>query len=332
MKINTITTQRDSIALQTPFVTALRSVEAVEFVRVCITMDNNEIRFGEAPATKAVTGEDLDSIERNIQEIMAKLLGKTPKEALEIIHKESMGSSAKAALDMALFDLPPITDTNPIKCDITISLNESSKMLQDAKEACNSGIQQLKIKLGADISHAIEVTHLVAKHLPDAELLIDANQAWDLQKTLHYIEAVKSYTAVKLIEQPVEADDLESLKTITATSPIPILADESAFNLAEVHNIVENDIADMINIKLMKCGGVSEAVKILEYAKERGVQCMLGSMLEGPISINAALDLAFLYRDVIKYVDLDSPLLYKETNHPLLRYRFTPPFVRLFSQ
>ena len=67
----------------------------------------------------------------------------------------------------------------------------------------------------------------------------------------------------------------------------------------------------------MKCGGVSKAVEILEYARENSVICMLGSMLEGPYSINAALYLAFNYRDVIKYVDLDSPLLYKNSSDEL---------------
>lgn len=62
----------------------------------------------------------------------------------------------------------------------------------------------------------------------------------------------------------------------------------------------------------MKCGGVTKAIEILEYARKNKITCMLGSMLEGPVSINAALYLAFAYQDVIKYVDLDSPLLYKE--------------------
>ncbi len=73
----------------------------------------------------------------------------------------------------------------------------------------------------------------------------------------------------------------------------------------------------MINIKLMKCGGITKAKEILEYAKEKNIKCMLGSMLEGPISINSALHLAFEYNDVIKYIDLDSPLLYKEKSNEL---------------
>lgn len=328
--IVSLTLHRESIPLKNPFTTALRSVDAVEFIRVCIVLEGDAKLYGEAPATKAVTGEDLDSIEHNIQEIVPKILGKTPKEALNIIHDAPIGNSAKASIDMALFELSPVTDTQPIKCDITISLQESTKMLESAKRAWANGVQQLKVKFGEDIQHAIDTTHLLLQHLPDAELLVDANQAWNLQTTLAYINELKRYPNVKLIEQPVKADELEVLKTITTNSSIPILADESAFTLQEVQTIVENNIADMINIKLMKCGGVSEAVKILEYVRKQGVQCMLGSMLEGPISINAALDLAFLYRDVIKYVDLDSPLLYKEANHPLLRYRFEGSTV--FSQ
>ncbi|QOP42887.1 hypothetical protein FJR45_02535 [Sulfurimonas sediminis] len=68
----------------------------------------------------------------------------------------------------------------------------------------------------------------------------------------------------------------------------------------------------MINVKLMKCGGVSRAQAIFEYARANNIECMLGSMLEGPVSIHAALCLAFAYRDVVKYIDLDSPLLYKK--------------------
>ena len=104
---------------------------------------------------------------------------------------------------------------------------------------------------------------------------------------------------------------MEELKTITNATSIPILADESAFNFEDVKKVVESKSADMINIKLMKCGGLTNAVKILEYARENNIICMLGSMLEGPVSINAALHLAMAYSDVIKYIDLDSPLLYK---------------------
>ncbi|QOP45085.1 dipeptide epimerase [Sulfurimonas paralvinellae] len=323
MKIEEISLTQEKIPLKTPFITALREVKDVEFIRVKILCDNGAFAYGEAPATKAVTGETLESIKQNITQLQNLLIGHTPQEALSILHASGIGSSAKAALDMALLFLTAkmnnqnldtyfgISDLGAIKTDITISLNAEQKMLLDAKKALREGKDILKVKLGSDIMHAVEVTKMLSRELPHAKLLIDANQAWSLKDSLYYLREVKQYT-LELIEQPVVADDLEALKKITHASSVPILADEAVFTLDDVKRVVEDDYADMINIKLMKCGGVTKAIEILEYARDKNVVCMLGSMLEGPYSINAALYLAFAYRDVIRYVDLDSPLLYKE--------------------
>jgi len=261
-------------------------VRDVEFIRVKISCEDGGFAYGEAPATKAVTGETLQSIEEDIVSVEKLLTGK----------------ETRAALDMALFFLLAkqqskplqeffaIKDIRAIKTDITISLGSSEVMLADAQRALREKQNILKVKLGSDIAHAIEITQLLSRELPHARLLIDANQAWNLQESLHYLRETQA-CELELIEQPVVAVDLESLKK---------------------KYVVQNDCADMINIKLMKCGGISKAIEILEYVRKEGVKCMLGSMLEGPYSINAALYLAFAYRDVVKYVDLDSPLLYKE--------------------
>jgi len=323
MKIESIQTQVKHIALKTPFITALRRVEAIEFVRVCVVCDNGVSASGEAPSTMAITGENIEIILDSISKIKDNIYGLNIEDALRLLHNSKIGSSAKAALDMALVSLRAkeqnktlleyfnIKDITPIKTDITISLNQEEIMLEDAQRAFKSGMDILKIKLGPDISHAINVTQRVSINLPNVKLLIDANQAWSRDATLHYINAIKDLR-VELIEQPVVANDLEGLKLITNATKTSILADEASFTLEDVVRVVESNSADMINIKLMKCGGVSKAVEILEYAREKEVKCMLGSMLEGPYSINAALYLAFAYRDVIEYVDLDSPLLYKE--------------------
>jgi L-alanine-DL-glutamate epimerase-like enolase superfamily enzyme len=209
-----------------------------------------------------------------------------------------------------------IEDFTPIKTDITISLNEADVMLRDARLAVGASMDILKVKLGRDIDASIEVSKLLCKELRGATLLIDANQAWSKEQTLYYLKSI-TQERIALIEQPVVAEDLEALRAITNATQIPILADEAAFTLEEVKRIVETKSADMINIKLMKCGGVTKAKEILEYAREQGVKCMLGSMLEGPHSINAALYLAFAYRDIIAYVDLDSPLLYAKESEEL---------------
>jgi L-alanine-DL-glutamate epimerase-like enolase superfamily enzyme len=281
------------------------------------------VGIGEAPATFAITQEDIPIILSSIEKIKESLLGLEITEALRVLHETNIGSSAKAALDIAcvtllakqkkqsLLEYFAIKDLRPIQTDITISLNDKETMLSDAKKALSESMNILKIKLAKDINHAIDVTQALAKEFPKAQLLIDANQAWTKEESLTYIKAVE-HLSIELIEQPVIASDLEGLKAITNSTKIPILADEACFTLEDVKKIVESQSADMINIKLMKCGGVSKAIEILNYAREKDVKCMLGSMLEGPYSINSALYLAFAYRDVIKYIDLDSPLLYKE--------------------
>ena len=332
MKIKSIRTQLKMIPLKTPFITALRRVENVEFVRVLVTCENADVGIGEAPATKAVTGEDLDDILRSIEFIQESLLYTSPLKALDILHASSIGSSAKAALDIALvsllaqekkqalFEYFGADKKSDLQTDITVSLKNHSLMLKDSISLYNEGMDILKVKLGSDIVHAIQVTQEIAKELPDAKLIIDANQAWSVKDSLKFIQAMQD-VKIELIEQPVEAKDMEGLKAITQISHIPILADEAVFTLEDAKKVIETKSADMINIKLMKCGGLSKAVEILEYAKKMKVKCMLGSMLEGPYSINAALHLAMAYTDVIAYIDLDSPLLYKEASQEL-EFRF----------
>jgi len=318
-KILKISTQVKHIPLKTPFITALRRVENIEFIRLHVECSDGSVGIGEAPATFAITGEDIETILESITSIKESLYGLDIQRAIEILHKTAIGSSAKAALDMAFVSLLgffKVENSLPIQTDITISLNPKEKMIQDARVAFENAMSILKVKLGEDIEHAIEVTQALSKSLPQAKLLIDANQAWSLKQSLKYLNAIKGLD-IELIEQPVKAADLASLKIITEATPISILADEATFTLSDVKEVVESRSADMINIKLMKCGGVTKAVEILEYARANSVTCMLGSMLEGPYSINAALYLAFNYRDVIKYVDLDSPLLYKEPSNEL---------------
>ncbi len=317
-KIYSIDLSIEKLELKTPFKTALRQTDVVEFVRVSI---NGGEAFGEAPATKAITGEDLRSIKRDIDSIKEHFIGKSAKMALSELKLFKIGSSAKAALDIAFTYLDAkkytlknyfnISDESAINTDITISLNDTKKMLEDSIKAYNDGCEILKVKVGSDIKSSIEIIKKIAQNLPKAKILVDANQAWSVEDSISFIDGI-SGTAIELIEQPVVASNIDGLKKITSYSNIKVVADEAVFNLDDVKKVMQSGSANIINIKLMKCGGVSSAIEILEYAKKHNFKCMLGSMLEGPYSINIALYLAFAYRDVIAYVDLDSPLLYKQ--------------------
>ena len=324
MKIKSIECEIKLIPLKTPFITALRRVENVEFVRVRMECENGLVGIGEAPATKAITNEDIYDIMSSVWKVEDSLIAQNLEESLSILHSNcEIGSSAKASLDMAIVSLLAQQKNQKLyeyfgakkpvklKTDITISYKKVHEMVEDSRVAISNGMDILKVKLADDIKHAIDATRSIATIFPDAKLIIDANQAWSVEDSFKYIDSVADIK-VELIEQPVIAKDIAGLKTITEKSHIPILADETVFTLEDAKKVIESKSADMINIKLMKCGGLTKAVEILEYAKEQGVKCMLGSMLEGPYSIDAALHLAMAYTDVIKYIDLDSPLLYKE--------------------
>ncbi len=325
MKITHAAVTRERIALRHPFVTALRRTEAVEYVRLLLRTETGLEAAGSAPATQAVTGETLDSIEQRLRNTILPAIMNRPLDLdalLNNVRNCCRGSgSAKAAADTALHFLAAAEKGIPLfrmlgadrpaslQTAVTVSLDTPESMRDKAAEAWHSGMHILKIKVGGNDGYDVQRIRAVAAAVPDASLLVDANQAWDAAATMIFIEAVSDLD-IALIEQPVAADDLEALAKITAYSPFPILADEAVFTAEDAQNVLEMRAADLINIKLMKCGGIAEAQKIVTLCRRYDTRCMLGSMLEGPESITAALHLAAAYPDIFEWIDLDSPLLY----------------------
>lgn len=267
--------------------------------------------MGETTPTKAITNEDKNSIYKDIDFLMKKIIRyKTLSKQLDVLHKSlKNSSSAKSAIDMALMQIQ--CKDIKIKTAITVSLNEPKLMLEDACEYYSKSYDILKIKVGKDDKKDFERISHIAKALPKATILVDANQAWNKQSALEIIENL-DFKNIKLIEQPVKKDKYKDLVYISKKSHIPILADESAFNLDEVKALVNDNPNILINIKLMKCGGVSKAIEILDYCRSKNIKCMFGSMVEGEVSIVEAMKLCSIYKDVVEYIDLDSPLLYSK--------------------
>ena len=183
MKITAISFKIEKIPLKTPFITALRRVEHVENLRICIHTDTPNIGFGAAPATKAITGEDLNSIQTNIKNVITPLLVNEPfdlSRVLKILHSCSDGNnSAKAAVDMALYDLAAMQKgqnlltflggtPTPLKTALTISLNPINKMVEEATLAYGRGYSILKIKVGKDDGDDLARIQAIRKALPTA--------------------------------------------------------------------------------------------------------------------------------------------------------------------
>ncbi len=326
MILSSLTTKRSCIPLKKPFITALRRVDAVESLILTLTTDEGLCAYGEAPPTVAVTGESMASIEATITHIIApKILHVNFSNITAMLQAVQYScvhhNSAKAAVDMAVYRLyayaasqPLVTFLGgrhlPLSTYITISLNAPDIMANDAVEAYENGYPLLKIKVGAPDGHDLQRILHVKEAVPQAKIIVDANQAWSYEQSMTVVAALKGVDIVA-IEQPVKAEARKVLRAITAASSIDIIADEAVFSLHDAQEVIRTNSADIINIKLMKCGGIYNALKIIALCRQHQIRCMMGSMLEGVYSIEAALHLAMAHRDVIRFVDLDSPVLYE---------------------
>lgn len=327
MRIVKLDTYLLEVPLKTPFVTALRRVDVVQDLIVRIELENGCCGYGEAAPTLVISGDSLQSMQAVIQTVFKPLLlGQS------IVHFQALmsriqqavvgNSSAKAAVDIALYDaraqlfkvpLCELLGAAPVMLmtDITISLNDPQQMVQDAQSAVAAGYRQLKIKLGGE--PALNVERVLAIHQdvpPEVKLRLDVNQAWTAKQSiqvLRHIEAAGVFP--ELVEQPVPAADWAGLKAVKDAVLTPVMADESAYSPQDVATLLAQDCCDIINIKLMKTGGISGALQVLALATVAGKPCMLGSMLESSVSVAAAAHLAAAYPQQIRYLDLDGPTL-----------------------
>ena len=316
------------IPLRTPFKTALRTVTAIEDVVLRLETDTGHYGYGEAPPTVAITGDSLESILKALHEVIAPaLIGRECADIHEncrIIQSCAVqNTSAKAAAEIAAYDLAAqLADlplyrflgggTPELATDLTVSVNDTEVMLADCEAALQRGFTALKIKVGK--SPETDVARLATLHAQvngRARLRIDANQGWTVEQTLQVMQALEAQTgAFELLEQPVPASDIEGLLSIKAAGfQTPLMADESAFNLDQVERLLELQAVDIINIKLMKSAGLSQAIAIAETCHNHGIPCLMGCMLEGGISAAAAAHLAVAKSGAIPLIDLDGPSL-----------------------
>jgi L-alanine-DL-glutamate epimerase-like enolase superfamily enzyme len=215
---------------------------------------------------------------------------------------------ARNAVDCALWDLEAkkaglrawqlagVPETTPLLTTYTLSLDTPAAMAAAASLVPQYTL--LKLKLGGEGD--LERVSAVRQARPDAEILIDANQAWTSDQLFAYIPALSDH-GVRLIEQPLAIGRDEAL--VGFSSPIPICADESCQTTESLPELAGK--YSYANIKLDKCGGLTEGLRLARAAKDAGLKLMVGCM--GGSSISMAP--AFIIGQLCEFVDLDGPLL-----------------------
>ncbi|MDO3408952.1 dipeptide epimerase [Saccharibacillus sp. CPCC 101409] len=343
MQIQSIEAKKIKLELLQPVKIAIGTLSRSETVIVRIVTDDGIVGCGEGSGVSFVTGETADTIDGAVRVLAEALIG---RDALGIdrIHRIMdrtlvHNTSAKAAIDIALHDILGKAAKLPLhrllgavsgelETDKTVGIGPPEQMVRDALEMVVLGFGQLKIKAGLDPDADIEAVRLIREAVgPQVRLKVDANQGWSAKDALRAVRAMAE-CGVEAVEQPVPQWDTDGLALIRAQSPLDIMADESCFSPRDAALLVKREAVDLINIKLMKCGGLHRAMQINAVAEASGVGCMLGCMMESRIGIAAGAALV-LSRPNFKYADLDSFMYFHEV--PAIRggFVFETPHIRL---
>jgi L-alanine-DL-glutamate epimerase-like enolase superfamily enzyme len=321
MKITKITVKPVSAELKEPFRISLGLITHSVSAVTAIETDEGLTGYGEGSPGIFVTGETLEGVAACIALFEKKLIGVDPLDIETVHHLMDRVSphapSAKAAVDIACYDLlgkkagMPVYKllgggNNTLVTDITISIDTPEIMAARAKKHVEDGFDAIKTKVGLGFAEDIARVRAIRESAgPGVKIRLDANQGWTVKEAIRCIEYLSEYD-IELIEQPVPCHDIEGLAYVTGHSRIPVMSDESAFDSRDVLRLVKNRAVDMVNIKLMKCGGIYEALKINSICEAAGIECMLGCMIEeSNIGISAAASLGASRRNISR-ADLDA--------------------------
>ncbi len=207
--------------------------------------------------------------------------------------------SILAAFDMALYDIAGQAAGLPlfrflggekvaIETDITADLDTPERMAERAAGFAASGFRKIKIKVGQDPDLDLARLAAIRKTVGSrCAISIDANQGWTVPQAIIALGNMEEFR-VDFVEQPVAAWDIAGLREVRRRSPIPVMADEALFSPHDAINLVRAEACDYFNIKLMKCGGVRNALKIAHISEGANLRSMVGCMLETRLALTAA--------------------------------------------
>lgn len=306
-----------------PFTIATGSMDYAQNILIKIHTDNGIIGWGECSAFPMIVGETQQSCFQLAKDFAAYWKGKDPL-AIEDRLKEldniiSGNYTAKSAFDMALYDIAAQYAQKPlyaflggkqksIESDLTIGIGSPEAMAQQAIEFKQKGVSMIKVKLGKQTVEDIERIKQIRSAIgPDILLRIDANQGWSVQNALPVLTALSTYD-IQFCEQPIHKYYDDYLPALCKASPIKIMADESVFTHHDARKLIQQNACHYINIKFSKSGGIQEAIKIHDTAKQHNIPCMMGGMLESRLALSAKVHFAMAMENVVFY-DLDTCLL-----------------------
>ena len=269
----------------------------IEALRVDLITESGAVGVGFGTATPMITGDTVASMQHHIDHTIGPgLLGCDVGAAIDaVLATAGQCPSGAAAVDLALRQLSSRSDAgHRVHTSVTISADTADTMVAQALRRIELGFDTIKLKLGVDPENdAQRLCAVVGAVEGRATVWVDANQGWTRFETLHIVEtAHQRGCAPALLEQPVDRDDVDSLAWIASQVPMPVYADESARSLATIDRIADLGSVSGVNIKFMKFGGWTPAASAVDRCRSHGLAVLVGSMMEHPASVAAAVAFA----------------------------------------
>jgi len=324
-KIRELIAEPLDLPLWEPFKIATGIKDAAWNVLIRVVLEDGTIGFGEVSPSPYTTGDTRETVLAIMEQLKPAVVGKDIRswrgiltETRKIIRYQV---SAHSGLEIAMLDAfgksqgVTLADMfggvkKSVETDMTLSLGTPDKAGEDAVKFTKQGFNKLKIKVGIDVQTDADRIVAVRDNAPNADISLDANQAFSPKDAVELIRRANERDArVGMFEQPVRKDDFEGMRFVREHCPLPVAADETVVTPEDALHVVREGVADMINIKVAKCG-ILGALEIISICRTANIGLMIGAMMESKIGLAASVHLACGFGCFVHH-DLDSVYLLK---------------------
>jgi L-alanine-DL-glutamate epimerase-like enolase superfamily enzyme len=301
-----LTTEMLALHLRHTFTISRGSEDVAHTVLVRLAADGIEALGESAPISRY--NEDVDGVARLLHDLHLEGVDLRRLDAtLDLLPPDAR--AARCALDLALHDLAgkrmgvPVYEllgldpSKTLETSFTIGIADLDKTIEKTKEAAHFPILKVKTGDGREIE-----TLSAIRSVYRGRIRLDANEGWTPQSAVSILKRLARFD-IEFCEQPIAAGDPAGLRFVKEGSPIPVFVDEDSKTLSDIARLY--GCVDGINIKLVKCGGLREALRMISAARALGMKIMIGCMIESSVLATAAAHITPL----VDYADLDGPLL-----------------------
>ncbi|OPY65355.1 MAG: L-Ala-D/L-Glu epimerase [Syntrophorhabdus sp. PtaU1.Bin050] len=329
MKIASVEAFPVALPLKKPFSIALGTMTHTSHIIVKVTTDDGIFGFGEGATWHVVYGYDRHALEWAVERYLGPaILGMDPFDIEHILSAMDMALPgnlmAKAGVEIACQDIRGKALGVPLHrlfggvlmerletigfVDI-VPPEEAARL---AEAFTREGYRFIKIKVGLNAKEDVERVRVVRLTVgPDTCIRVDGNQGYDRASAGKVCRALEPFN-LQWIEQPLPYWDIEGLAALARDLTTSIAVDESIYGVHDVYRVAQAHAADIINIKLSKCGGITNSLKVANAAHAMGLSCFLGSCIETGLGSTAALHFAACCPNLHAGIEMDGSMPFKD--------------------